>query len=108
MNMGNYTSKLNQLRKDKGLTFEDLAFKLNIPKSTLVSKFNSDNTSKVIDLLSELDIILIDRNGIDIITGEKAFPETEKNAGSIQIGNVLFDKNDLDKLKNLLDNIDND
>jgi transcriptional regulator with XRE-family HTH domain len=114
MNM-EHVDKLRQIFEQKGLSFTELGKMIGKSSPTIKKKLYSENVTTVIDFILALDVRLIDENGIDIITGEKAFsepkPEPEKVKekerfeGMIQIGNVLFDKNDLEKLKMLLDNL---
>jgi hypothetical protein len=99
-----HIDKLKAIFDEKGLTYTHLGKKLGLTSSTVKKKFESDNVNTIIDFVGALGIQLIDEEGIDIVTGKKYLSKKSEHA-TVQIGNTLFTLEDLDKLKEMLDNL---
>ena len=91
---------LREIFERKGLTFTEVGKKIGKSSPTVKKKLYSENVNTVVDFLVALGIRLIDdENGIDIVTGE-AYKQVEvKN----QIGNLIFNQEEIEKLKKLLE-----
>jgi predicted transcriptional regulator len=103
MNMA-HIDKLKAIFDEKGLTYTEIGKTLGLEPSTVKRKFGSDNVNTIIDFLCALGIQMINEEGIDIVTGKKYILKKSKHT-TVQIGNTLFTLEDLEKLKEMLDNL---
>ena len=92
---------LREIFERKGLTFTEVGKKIGKSSPTVKKKLYSENVNTVVDFLVALGIRLIDdESGIDIVTGEAYKEQIEvKN----QIGNLIFNQGEIEKLKKLLE-----
>jgi transcriptional regulator with XRE-family HTH domain len=99
-----HIDKLKAIFDEKGFTYTEIGKRLGLASSTVKKKFESDNVNTIVNFLDALGIQLIDEKGIDIVTGKKYISKKSEHA-TVQIGNTLFTLEDLDKLKEMLDNL---
>lgn len=92
--MAKYTNLLNEIRKKNNISFDELGDKLGKHQQTIRDKFKSETVSETIDLLHELGLTILDKEGKTI--GE----ESEL----IKLTDIYLSKKEIDNLKNLLKN----